>query len=316
MKTGIPHAGRQPSYLQCSKRALPLLVLALAACQHSALKALTPPPPAASGHWQLSVSPGDDLSYRIHIADAQGREVQIIDGQEGAPPYEAAQLLTLDDFTGDGKPDILARGLSAGASALISERIYVYDAGQGRFLDAELFRNDGEVSKTGPGCIAVEYRNRDYMTYAKDQYCWEGRWVFKGSLPSPTGATAPSDSDVLATLSARSLIPVEELQQLLSDCERTQLNMNICAFRDFVAADLELAAVLNARQASASPACQAQIRRTQADWEAEREGTCKEEAKAHEGGSMRPMLISTCKTAATRIRTRLLQEADPCLAEQ
>ncbi|WP_245978926.1 hypothetical protein [Solilutibacter pythonis] len=127
------------------------------------------------------MSPGEGGKYRIHITDATGRELQVIDGQEGKPPYEAAALLKLDDFTGDGKPDILVRSLSAGASALTSESIYVYDAKSGHFLDAELFENDGEVTKTGPGCIAVEHRNLDNMTYAKDQYCWEGSWVFKGN---------------------------------------------------------------------------------------------------------------------------------------
>ncbi|EKQ64094.1 hypothetical protein MOU_12658 [Xanthomonas citri pv. malvacearum str. GSPB1386] len=155
--------------------------------QEPSIKAVPAPvaTPAASAsgteNWQLSVSPGEDGTYRIHVADADGKELQVIDGQEGKPPYEAADLLKLDDFTGDGKPDILARGLSAGASALTSESIYVYDAESGRFLDAELFENDGEVTKTGPGCIEVEHRNPDNMTYSKDQYCWQGKWVFKGS---------------------------------------------------------------------------------------------------------------------------------------
>lgn len=139
------------------------------------------PSAPATENWKLSVSPGEGGTYRIHVADANGLEVQVIDGQEGKPPYEATALLKLDDFTGDGKPDILARGLSAGASALTSESIYVYDVTSGRFLNAELFKNDGEVTKTVPGCIAVEHRNPDNMSYSKDQYCWEGKWIFKGS---------------------------------------------------------------------------------------------------------------------------------------
>lgn len=124
-------------------------------------------------NWKLSVSPGEGDTYRIHVADADGRQIQTIDGQEGERPYVASALLKLDDFTGDGLPDILARGLSAGASALMSERIYVYDARLGRFRDAAPFENDGEVTKAGNGCIAVQYRSPDNMNYAKDQYCWE-----------------------------------------------------------------------------------------------------------------------------------------------
>ena len=143
-----------------------------------AQKAPTSPTPRA---WRLSVSPGDNNTYRIHVADPSGRERQVLDGPDGMPPYTASELVRLDDFTGDGKPDILARGHSAGASALTSETIYVYDAASDRFLDAEVFENEGEVTKTAPGCIAVQHRMPDNMTYAKDAYCWKGAWIRQGS---------------------------------------------------------------------------------------------------------------------------------------
>lgn len=133
--------------------------------------------PAERRPWVLSVSPGADATYSIHVADPAGREVQVIHGQEGDPPYSAEALLRLADFTGDGRPDILARGLSVGASALTSESIYVYDAASGRFLDRQPFEHEGEVSTTSPGCISVTYRNADNMTYSSDHYCWRGAWV-------------------------------------------------------------------------------------------------------------------------------------------
>lgn len=135
--------------------------------------------PADDAPWRLTVSPGNDATYRIHVADSAGREVQVIEGQEGDPPYSADALVRLDDFTGDGRPDILARGLSVGASALTSESIYVYDAASGRFLDRQPFEHEGEVRKTKPGCIGVEYRNADNMTYSTDVYCWRGSWIFE-----------------------------------------------------------------------------------------------------------------------------------------
>ncbi|WP_036143241.1 hypothetical protein [Lysobacter sp. HA18] len=131
--------------------------------------------------WRLSVSPGDSGTYQIHVADSSGRERQVLEGPDRTPPYTASDLVRLDDFTGDGQPDILARGHSAGASALTSETIYVYDVASGHFLDADVFENEGEVTKTGPGCIAVEHRNPDNITYAKDAYCWNGTWVREGS---------------------------------------------------------------------------------------------------------------------------------------
>lgn len=141
--------------------------------------------PAASSptstEWRLSVSPGESGTYQIHVADPSGRERQVLQGPDRTPPYVASGLVRLDDFSGDGKPDVLARGHSAGTSALTSEVIYVYDAASGRFLDAETFDNEGEVTKTGQGCIAVEHRNPDNMTYAQDAYCWKGAWVRQGS---------------------------------------------------------------------------------------------------------------------------------------
>ncbi|UKE78675.1 hypothetical protein [Xanthomonas graminis] len=187
------HGGGMLSHFGGMKTSTAFLVFALAACQQAmpiAVPAASSQKPSGqtasastsgSEDFKLSVSPGESGTYRIHVANTDGREVQVIDGPEGNPPYDTASLLKLEDFTGDRNPDILARGLSAGASALTSDSIYVYDAQSGRFLDAELFKNDGEVTKTGPGCIAVEHRNPDNMTYSKDQYCWQGKWIFKGS---------------------------------------------------------------------------------------------------------------------------------------
>lgn len=65
-------------------------------------------------------------------------------GRKESLPYEAAALLKLEDSTRDGKPDILARGLSVGVP---SESFHVHDDESDRFLDAEPLENDGEVTK-------------------------------------------------------------------------------------------------------------------------------------------------------------------------
>ena len=127
-----------------------------------------------------------------------------------------------------------------------------------------------------------------------------------------SGALPPDQTKVVEELSARSRIPISELRQLLDDCERTQLSMNICAFRKFVQSDLELEAILNAMRESASQECRADMDRDQAAWEAERDRACFEETEIEEGGSMRPMLISSCKTGANRARILLLKERDSC----
>ncbi|MCC7248600.1 MAG: DUF1311 domain-containing protein [Lysobacter sp.] len=130
---------------------------------------------------------------------------------------------------------------------------------------------------------------------------------------TPASGVAPThQSTIVEELSTRSRIPVSELQQLLDDCDRTQLSMNICAFRDFVASDLELDAALKVKRESAPQHCHAEIDRAQAAWEAERDRACDEETKEDEGGSMRPMLVSTCKTTATRARIFWVKEMKSC----
>ncbi|WP_430540080.1 lysozyme inhibitor LprI family protein [Pseudoxanthomonas mexicana] len=48
--------------------------------------------------------------------------------------------------------------------------------------------------------------------------------------------------------------------------------------------------------------------RAHAAWETERDRACCEETEVDEGGLVRPMLISVCKTRATRARILLLKE--------
>lgn len=165
------------------KLAALLLAVPLVACQTS------PMAPASSrdqanhgnaGHrdWKLSVAPGPDGNYVIQVADDRGNPVQQLAGPPGEAPFDASELLRLEDFNGDAHPDILARGLSVGVSALTSETIYVFDPAARRFLEAQAFEHEGEVTKAGAGCITVEYRNTDNMTYTRDGYCWEaGHWI-------------------------------------------------------------------------------------------------------------------------------------------
>ena len=136
------------------------------------------PPPT----WTLTVFPGPHDTYEIRVLDSDHREVQVLAGPGANAPLDASELLRSEDFNGDGYPDILARGLSAGASALSSEVIFVYLPEKGRFTEAAIFEHEGEVSKTAHGCIAVEHRAENNFTYTKDHYCWEsGMWSFKGS---------------------------------------------------------------------------------------------------------------------------------------
>lgn len=122
----------------------------------------------------------------------------------------------------------------------------------------------------------------------------------------------PDYARILEELSARTRITIPDLQGYLSDCSGTQLSMNVCALRNLVAADLEL----EARQEAAPAQCRAELDRAHAAWEAERDRTCHEETEEDKGGSMYPMLLSSCKAEAGKARIMLMREMDPCAGER
>lgn len=104
-----------------------------------------------------------------------------------------------------------------------------------------------------------------------------------------------------------------ELNEILSDCERYQLNMNVCAFRDFVQVDLELHKVISKKLQSLPTDCKVKLKNSQAKWEKRRDGNCSKEADDEAGeGTMRPMVYSACRTTATKSRIEYLQKIGKC----
>ncbi len=103
--------------------------------------------------------------------------------------------------------------------------------------------------------------------------------------------------DVLDELAVRSQISVDELKELLNDCETTQRAMNVCAFYDAVEADLNLHRITEGKAAEMTETEAETYRATIADWRSETELACQIEADEEAaGGTMRPMLYSFCMT--------------------
>lgn len=140
------------------------------------------------------------------------------------------------------------------------------------------------------------------------------------SVDSSEGATDQmaglDQSRVVEELSARSRIPTSELRVLLDDCPRTQLSMTLCALRNLVAAELALDAARKARREPVAPHCRAAMDRAHVAWKAERDRLCNEETEEDKGGSMYPMLLSSCKTTATRARILFVKEMSACSGER
>jgi len=105
------------------------------------------------------------------------------------------------------------------------------------------------------------------------------------------------------------------------DCENAmaQQDMNICAAQDAGEADEELntiwkearkAAVEQDRQYADSglePGAEAALLKAQRGWIAFRDGTCDLAGFEARGGSLEPMLVSSCIAAMTRERTKQLK---------
>jgi uncharacterized protein YecT (DUF1311 family) len=103
------------------------------------------------------------------------------------------------------------------------------------------------------------------------------------------------------------------------DCDKaeTQADMNICAGRDFAAADADLNAQwkitrqvmadwdreLSVDQRGAEKA----LLKGQRAWIDYRDGQCESEAFAARGGTLEPMLLMSCKAEISKVRTEELK---------
>lgn len=144
-------------------------------------------------------------------------------------------------------------------------------------------------------------------------YCMLGASWSVSAQVSGYAESRPQAADVVSELSRRSHIPEAELNELLRDCNQHQLSMNICAARDFTAADLEFQNVLANKLATLPNQCHSTLKKNQKKWAATRDRKCTKEADAEaEGGSMRPMIYSVCRTEATSARVALLMKVSAC----
>lgn len=101
-----------------------------------------------------------------------------------------------------------------------------------------------------------------------------------------------------------------------------QQEMNICAHRDYLIADAALNAqwrltrrAMQERDSEADkpdwddrPGYFDTLLEAQRAWIAYRDAHCRSEGYAARGGSLEPLLVSTCKTHLTKLRTAQLRE--------
>jgi hypothetical protein len=124
------------------------------------------------------------------------------------------------------------------------------------------------------------------------------------SAASASVSYVPPAGEVLTELSRRSNLPEADLQQSLANCDANQMNTNLCAYRDQVAADLMLKHAIAAKQAQRADAINEKI----AKWEKKRDAACAKSA-AHEfgEGAMKPTAQAMCVAAETKKMIRWVE---------
>jgi uncharacterized protein YecT (DUF1311 family) len=91
------------------------------------------------------------------------------------------------------------------------------------------------------------------------------------------------------------------------DDAQSQSEMNICADKQFKAADAVLNRVYNQLASKLEADARAKLKAAEVSWLKYRDDNCDYEAAAFEGGSMQPLIYSSCLERMTKARTAELR---------
>ena len=116
-----------------------------------------------------------DDTYQVKITDQKTGKVQIID--LGPRKEKISGLVNIQDYNGDGHPDIAVR--IVGAYTQSADELYLFNPATRQFKTAPDGQNIaivGNVEVIRKGCIRVEYKS-SIMDYEEEDYCWKnGDW--------------------------------------------------------------------------------------------------------------------------------------------
>ncbi len=94
------------------------------------------------------------------------------------------------------------------------------------------------------------------------------------------------------------------------DCRarETQSNMNVCSYRDYLRADIELNRTWHAvsKRVTKDPSAFRSLLDAQRSWLTYRDKQCDVWSKWYEGGTIVPLMVNSCLTEITKFRTKEL----------
>ena len=126
---------------------------------------------------ETQILPPDDThqvdTYQVKITDQKTGKVQIIEEiiDFGPLKEKISGLVNIQDYNGDGHPDIAVR--IVGTYADSADELYLFNPATRQFQtppDGQGFTGNVEVIRKG--CIRVEYKS-SIMDYDEEDYCWK-----------------------------------------------------------------------------------------------------------------------------------------------
>jgi uncharacterized protein YecT (DUF1311 family) len=98
------------------------------------------------------------------------------------------------------------------------------------------------------------------------------------------------------------------------DCKNamTQMDINICAGKDYQAADKKLNKIYGKLMAAADATDKELLRKAERAWIAFRDAQCEYQASGSSGGSIHPMEVAGCYEALTEAHTKQLEQLIDC----
>ena len=132
---------------------------------------------------ETQILPPDDTyqvdTYQVKITDQETGKVQIIEDLSDFGPLKEkiSGLVNIQDYNGDGHPDIAVRGVGTYADS--ADELYLFNPATRQFQTPPPLQGIaivGNVEVIRKGCIRVEYKS-SIMNYDEDYYCWKnGGW--------------------------------------------------------------------------------------------------------------------------------------------